>query len=966
MDAQRADRMASSDLIQQALALPNIAAQKHFLEEHAALLDDECAETLKKQADHFLRADVQRSLATAELLLYQGELTGNPLHRALGLLAEANARSIGLGEYESALNLYSDAAHIYHSHGRFVEEARSQVGKIGSLANLGRFDEALETGTWASRVLEEHGQWQVLAGLTVNMAIVHGRAGDDVKSLETFDRAQKLYEELGAEQEPAWLWVQMNRGIALRNLGRFEESLQVSQAAWQGQARLGQQLAAARAQQSLGCTYLVLGRYNEALEHLDQVRDIFLDEGCHRDAMLVELFISDCLLQLRRFSDVLEKCRHVRELFAELGADHVVAQAIVNEAVAFTELDRYAEALASLAEAREIFQTLGNRVLVASTDLERAVVLLRQGYNDEGLAVAQECAAAFRAHILPVQEAQAHLVAARAALAQRHHSQALRLVKKALEIGELRNVPTLNYQGYYLWGDVALARGDRQDALTAYDRAIQNVERLRGRLMVEFRADFLEDKETIYQDVVGLCLDLDKPHQGLEYAERAKSRALLDMLAHRLDLSIRVRVPSDRQLVEELNHLRRERDRLSRRWETDEKSRERGWMLSTDDRRVAQQEVLDLEKQITDKWHRLLVRNADYAREASLHTVHIEHPQPHLPNDALLLEYFVVHGKPIAFLVTAEDVQAHRLDRDLATICSLMQLLWLNLRAVPRSTQGQVESLTANAKGLLQQIHQCILNPLTEALNPYRKLILVPHGPLHYLPFHALYDGTSYLLERFEICYLPGSSFLRYCKEAEVTDSGSLSIGHSDGSRLPYAVEEARSVAALLDGQTLLEDQITLTELQRTLPGYRTLHLAAHGDFRPDNPLFSGLAISDGWLTTLDIFNLRLRASLVTLSACQTGRNVVSGGDELLGLMRAFLGAGAASLVLSLWAVEDRSTSQLMASFYRKLARGATKGEALRQAQLRFVQGQDGPDYAMYRHPYFWAPFFLVGNAGPL
>jgi CHAT domain-containing protein len=190
-----------------------------------------------------------------------------------------------------------------------------------------------------------------------------------------------------------------------------------------------------------------------------------------------------------------------------------------------------------------------------------------------------------------------------------------------------------------------------------------------------------------------------------------------------------------------------------------------------------------------------------------------------------------------------------------------------------------------------------------------------------------------------------------------------MAIGHSHGGRLPYAAQEARETAALFDGQVFLEDQATVTALRQAAPGCRILHLAAHGDFRPDNPLFSGLALADGWLTTLDIFSFRLRASLVTLSACQTGRNVVGGGDELLGLMRAFLSAGAASLVLTCWAVEDRSTARLMEAFYQKLAGGWTKGQALRHAQLQFLQGQEGADYG---HPYFWAPFFLVGNAGPL
>jgi CHAT domain-containing protein len=194
-------------------------------------------------------------------------------------------------------------------------------------------------------------------------------------------------------------------------------------------------------------------------------------------------------------------------------------------------------------------------------------------------------------------------------------------------------------------------------------------------------------------------------------------------------------------------------------------------------------------------------------------------------------------------------------------------------------------------------------------------------------------------------------------------------LGHSYGGALPHAVQEAQSLAAILGGQAVLEDQATLSWLQDAAPDSRILHLATHGDFRQDTPLFSGLALSDGWLTTLDIFGLSLDASLVTLSACQTGRNVVGGGDELLGLMRAFLYAGAASLVLSLWAVEDRSTAQLMEIFYSKLAQGWTKGEALQHAQRQFIEAQGNGQDALspsYAHPYFWAPFFLVGGTGTL
>jgi CHAT domain-containing protein len=960
--------MTCRELIEQLLALPDVEAQKRFLEEHAPLLDDQVAHALKEQADQFLRSDVQRTLETADLLFYMAELTNTPPYRALGLLVEANARSIGgLGEYQRAVELYNEAAQIYQAQGRLVDQAKAQVGKVFSLAFLGHHDEALETGRWASSVLEAHGQWHPLATLILNLAVVHGRHGEDARALALFDRAREVYRQLGAEGERFLPLVEQNRAIVLRNLGQFEASIQASQTAWEMMDRLGQGAEMGRAQQNLAFTYFVLGRYNEALELLDQARDVFLADGRRSDAIMVELHISDCLLQLRRFTDVLDKCREIRNLFAELGTRREVAQALLNEAVAYTGLGRYAEALASLAEARHLFEENGYRVRVACADLETAAMLHHQARFEESLATAQICVKVFQAHDLPVQEARTYLIAARAAAALKRHEQMRHLVTMALAIGEGRDIPSLMYQCHYLLGALAEAQGDLQKAMAEYDRAIRELEWLRGRLMVEFRADFLEDKQIVYEDVVGLCLDLDQPLQGLEYAERAKSRALLDLLAYRLDLSIQARDEKDDHLVDELTHLRADRDRLYRRWETSEGLGVRGWTSSNGRQEQVQQGVLALEKRIEELWYKLLIRNADYARDAALWQVRTEPIQPYLTSDTLLLEYFVARGELVAFLVTAETVRALRLHVDLARVQRLLQLLWLNLRAVPRSTSGRVSNLATNARGLLHRLHKLLVAPLNGALAPYPQLIIVPHGPLHYLPFHALYDGQAFLLERHEISYLPGASLLRYCEGAPTAATGCYAVGHSYGGALPHAVQEAQAIAALLGGQLVLEDEATPARVRKAASECNILHLAAHGDFRPDNPLFCGVALANGWLTTLDIFNLRLKASLVTLSACQTGRSVVGGGDELLGLMRAFLYAGAASLVMSLWAVEDRSTAQFMGTFYRKLAQGCPKGTALRYAQLQFVQGnglEGDPVAEAYSHPYFWAPFFLVGDAG--
>jgi CHAT domain-containing protein len=960
--------MLANDLVEQLIASPDADSQQRLLNNNVSSLNDQVAVLLKERADQYLRADLARSQAMVDLLKEISELTGSASIRALGYLAEANLRGIGMGDYQQALSLYDQAAEIYRAETLPLEQAKSQVGKVGVLAFLGRYDEAIELGDWASQVLEDYQAWRPLATLIMNLAIMHARRGEDSRALLLFGRAGEIYWKLGEANEPGWLWVQLNCAYVLRNLGRFEESIQASQTAREGLIRIGQEISAVRAQQMLALTYFVQGKYNLALENLDQAREAYLKDGRQRDAVLVELFISDCLLKLRRFNDVLEKCDQVRQLFTALGTRQVVAQAIVNEAVAYTQMGNHTKALESLVEARQIFEELGNQVWQAVSDLEIAAVTGLQGSHTRSLQAAQACIEVFQDNQLVVEQAKSMLVAAQAAYALEDYPMALRYLQSAMTIADAHQLATLKYQGFALLGKLKLADGDRQGALDEYRRAVQEIELLRGGLMVEFRVGFLEDKAKIYEDVVDLLLRLDQPIEALEYVERAKSRALLDLLAYRLDIGIQARGEADLPLVNELLRLRQERDRLYRRWESNRETDDEVDRTPGGGKSQAQREVLKIEHQITELWHRLLIRNADYAREASLWLVHTEDIRPYLPADTILLEYYLIGNQPVAFLLSKETVQVMRLEADISEIQMRMNMLRLNLEAVLNSPAAIIPALTTNARSLLKRIYDLIIAPLAVAISPYKRLIIVPHGSLHYLPFHALYDGGSYLLEKFEVSYLPASSFLRYCQETAPEKNGSLAVGYSDNGRLAYAPLEASAVADLLSGRVLAESQASIAAIEEQAPACRLLHFAVHGDFRADNPLFSGLKLADGWLTTLDIFNLQLSASLVTLSACQTGRSVIAAGDELLGLMRAFLGTGSSSLVLSLWKIEDRFTGRLMESFYTLLARGWDKGAALREAQLQFIRASDTEhkEGGVESHPYFWGAFFLVGDSGPL
>jgi CHAT domain-containing protein len=207
------------------------------------------------------------------------------------------------------------------------------------------------------------------------------------------------------------------------------------------------------------------------------------------------------------------------------------------------------------------------------------------------------------------------------------------------------------------------------------------------------------------------------------------------------------------------------------------------------------------------------------------------------------------------------------------------------------------------------------------------------------------------------VSYAPSASVYASCQQRpDGGGDGSLVFGVAD-SRAPFIETEARAVAESLPAAALyLGADATQDRLRAAARNCRIVHIASHGYFRPDNPMFSGIKLGDGYLNVYDLYRMRIGADLVTLSGCATGANVAAAGDELLGISRGLFCAGARTLLLSLWNVHDRSTESLMTALYRRIAAGATVVTALRDAMLELR--------AEYPHPYHWAPFVVTGKSG--
>jgi len=288
---------------------------------------------------------------------------------------------------------------------------------------------------------------------------------------------------------------------------------------------------------------------------------------------------------------------------------------------------------------------------------------------------------------------------------------------------------------------------------------------------------------------------------------------------------------------------------------------------------------------------------------------------------------------------------------------------------------GQVASVTTEDRqdivisGTHVSLYDLLIKPV-EGLIKGKKLVIVPHGILHSIPFEALQDKTGrFLIEDHVITYAPSLNVLKLAREKERSEPTRL-VAYSDTlSDLRFARAEVDAIRGEF-GQSLVMtgDEVTREAVSRTMGEGDIVHFACHGIFDRVDPLQSGLVmaspeargINDASrlevFNVMDIMGVKVKPSLVFLSACDSGRAEISGGDEIIGLTRGFFVAGTPSVINTLWSVDDNSTGQLVQRFYRNMLEdGMNKAAALREAKLYLMQNG-------FKAPYYWGAFILQGD----
>lgn len=907
--------------------------------------------------------DAREAVSATELVMQLCDAHGEPRHRTRARWARSRALA-NAGMLTDALACCEEGIEIAERHVLTIEAARLRLVLMQSLAEMGRLPEAQRAGNVARDALLAMGERALAARAEINLGIVHQRRDDPESAVESFARARPWLKD-----EPMMLGIlENNCGEALLALGDFSRAEAAFEAAAKAFELSHSSLSLAIAEGNLADLAARRGDLQTALLHFERARRQLETDAAAGHLARLRAEQAEAIGQLGLAQDAISEFQQVLPELDRCGFALEAARARAGMGWALMRLGRAAEAETALAAAAKSYDELGHLTQRAKVDLWRAEIALRQGRVSPARTLILHALAVL--HERPVESAAARFLLGRAAMnADRLEEADLELAAALAHARSLEAAPMLS-DIFVARGMLRRRQGRMADAAADFEEAVSQIERVRRALKAErFRSAYLGDRAEAYHCLVQTLLDSgtsEEVARAFALVEQAKGRSLLELMQASFEpgagQSPSASDPDEQRLLEELAGARAQLTAL---------------YSAVHDTRLKEQAPLAVARWRNTVRHceqqidRLQSRLATTQGAGSLYAATIRHEealQLAAPGSAII-EYFFAGSELIAFVMCDGRLShvrglGHR-DDAMRAVAKLQ--FQVNRALRPGAGHGaRATRLRADIERELAALDVWLIRPLRSLIGGAKRLTIVPHGPLHLMPFHALFDGTRFLIESHEIHYSPSVSLLAQIQRREHEaercldrDSEILIVGVGD-EVAPRIEQEAHLVARTLAGRqprSLIGAAATADRVTAALQKAGLVHLACHGRFSADAPLGSGIRLADRWLTVRDICGLRLHADLVTLSGCETGVNMVSAGDELMGLLRGFFAAGAASTLVSLWRVDDDTTAQLMQGFYERLggaAAGTGKAAALREAQLQMM--------AQHRHPAFWAPFVLQGR----
>jgi CHAT domain-containing protein/tetratricopeptide (TPR) repeat protein len=914
---------------------------------------NQVVDRLKSEADRYWYINPNQSLEFARRIILIGTARNDSNQIALGTMAKGDAFQF-LGQLQEAWNMLEQAGNMFENAGNEVGWARTRIGRIILSLDLNRVLEAFADAERAREIFTRYHDEDKLLRLGFQTANALNHLGNQQQALELFKLALAQANALGEQGQKYLGALYLDIGVTFTALGEFHEALIYYERA-QEVAVAGQEtLVIAHIECCIADILYLQGYYKRALTLLNSALEKVKNES-PVDAAMIQYHMVECYLSLNRNLEAREVALVIIQAFQNFKADFQLAQTLLLLAIVEGAAGNFLQAESALQEAESIFSAIGAKGWEAIIRLWRGRMELRQHNALTAYQEAVMAASAFEADGQQMKTAEANLLQGQALLALGNLQASSGRGESALSVAQQYRVPTLRYKAHLLLGQIAEAQNKYRRAVQQYQAAMATINRVQRGLTITLRPDFLEDKSEASRHLITLYLQTGQTVKAFEALENAKTQNWLAYLNHQGRLHWSKEDAVSRALIEELESLRTEHQ-----WFYQLANHLPGNHEEYPKVISAEQAVVEMKKRerrmraITEQ---LYLRNESDWRAAETLSPSSNGIQDALDDDSILIEFYNNGDAVWAFTLNQGTIQAHRLPVTVKALSQLVEQWQINIAGTlhmePHAAGTQ--RLMMLGRRILQRLHASLILPLG-LKGDNQRLIFVPYGILHFLPFHLLYDGNQYMIEKYEILILPAAGLAT--RPAPKHAPGVLALAHSWNGKLPHTAVEAQMVQKLFGGSIRTEEQANRAVLGES--PVQILHIAAHGHHRLDQPDLSFLQLADGQLYADDVMQQDLSYELVTLSACETGRARVATSDDLIGIGRSFLFAGAGALVLSLWQVEDQFTLRFMERMYAALCAGASKPAALRRAQLSLLAENQS------LHPAFWGSFQVVGNANPL
>ena len=846
--------------------------------------------------------------------------------------------------FSDSLSYYEQAIAKFEELGHRARAARAKLGYTYPLLMTGRFDDAIRVGEEADAWFVESGDQTRHARLQMNLGNVYHRQDDHAIAHKYYSEAEALFRKLGDRHALAQVY--LNLGNVLSSMGCLEESDQMYQRSADLCSQLGLTDLLVQANYNRAYLYFLRGRYSQALQMFGELRTLFSEHSSQRHLALCDLDEAEVYLQLNSPVSAASLSKRAADKFLTLSMRYEHAKALAFLGLALCKSHQFGEALDVFRSSRSIFQHEGNSYWEAILNLYIAEIMFSLGRISESRSLAQKAIKHFERLDTPSLKAICLVLLGRLALEMGHIDRAQAYADEIVTLTQERNIPLLLFPCYTLCAQVAERAGRLSQAREFYGLAAQELETHRTQIHHdELRATFFQSKQQIYEALVQLHL-----HEAGEavistafnWIERSKSRSLLDLLGNELRSG---GWQKDQGLLDRINRLREELNSYYLRTRP-EASAAPAFTSGT----FADEKDMELARGLKD----LAQLDPEYASLQNVSIVSLENLQSTLDADTTVVEYFVARDEVIGLVITASKATFVR------RICPVGRVRYLLERI-----QGQIQKFELtpeNARAHEEELKRVldielnnVYSQLFAALRPFvttSRLLIVPHGVLHFLPFHLLRDENGYLFEQFAISYASSASIATYRLSRPDIKGHPVIIDAGNRDRYSSAL---RTIGDQCDAFRVLEGHdATRSNFAKEAATASFLVIHSEFVFRQDNPMLSGFRLADGWITASELYSMTCRSNAVALCGYETDARRNTSAEDLLAITRGFAYAGARSLLMPLWHAPDESTAALLARFYESCESGKRRPEALIEAM--------NATRVTHPHPYFWGSLLLFGH----